>query len=173
MNEQTTMILIDTALASGSASALDPEERTLQELVLAVRDDAPTPDLGFELRMNARVAAGFPRRGGERKGRIRTLLTTRPQLAAMGAAASLLVALIVALSAIGGGSDSSQNAASSGSASSAVAGSGTSAPGGSASSTAGGSPPPTDEAAPRSQAQSAPAQRAIAPSAGVAVPAPA
>ena len=60
MNEETTTILIDTALASGSATALDPEERNLQELVLALRDDAPTPDPDFELRMNARVAAGFP-----------------------------------------------------------------------------------------------------------------
>jgi hypothetical protein len=60
MKEQTTTILIDTALASGSASALDPEERKLQELVLTVRDDAPAPDADFELRMNARVAAGFP-----------------------------------------------------------------------------------------------------------------
>jgi hypothetical protein len=98
MNEQTATILIDTALASGSASALDPEERKLQELVLAVRADAPVADADFELRMNARVAAGFPPRGGDRRGRIRALLTTRPQLAAMGAAASLLLALVVALS---------------------------------------------------------------------------
>jgi hypothetical protein len=98
MNEQTTMILIDTALASGSANALDPEERKLQELVLAVRDDAPLPDPQFELRMNARVAAGFPPRRGDRTGRARALLTTRPQLAALGAAASLLIALVVALS---------------------------------------------------------------------------
>jgi hypothetical protein len=97
MNEQTMTILIDTALASGSASALDAEERKLQELVLAVRDDAPAPDAGFALRMNARVAAGFPPRRGNRRGRIRTLLTTRPQLAALGAAASLLIALVVAL----------------------------------------------------------------------------
>jgi hypothetical protein len=105
MNEETTTILIDTALASGSASALDPEERKLQELVLAVRDDAPVPDPQFELRMNARVAAGFPPRKGHHKGRIRTLLAARPQMAAMGAAASLLIALIVAISAIGGGND--------------------------------------------------------------------
>jgi Domain of unknown function (DUF4349) len=98
MNEQTTNILIDTALASGSASALDPEERKLQELVLAVRDDAPVPSSDFELRMNARVAAGFPPRRSDRLGRVRALLTTRPQLAAMGAAASLLIALVVALS---------------------------------------------------------------------------
>src|SRR4051794_17367922 len=98
MNEQTTMILIDTALASGSASALDPEERNLQELVLTVRNDAPAPDPDFALRMNARVAAGFPPRRSDRFGRVKALLATRPQLAAMGAAASLLIALVVAVS---------------------------------------------------------------------------
>ncbi|HEX6712901.1 MAG TPA: DUF4349 domain-containing protein [Thermoleophilaceae bacterium] len=116
MNEQTTMILIDTALASGSASALDPEERKLQELVLAVRDDAPVPDPQFELRMNARVAAGFPPRKGGSRGRIRTLLTTRPQMAAMGAAASLLIALVVALSVSGGEGTSSFNSSGGGAA---------------------------------------------------------
>ena len=98
MNEQTTNILIDTALASGSASALDPEERRLQELVLAMRDDAPVPSSDFELRMNARVSAGFPPRRTDRLGRVRALLATRPQMAAMGAAASVLIALVVALS---------------------------------------------------------------------------
>ena len=98
MNEQTTTILIDTALASGSASALDPEERKLQELVLAVRDDAPLTSSDFELRMNARVAAGFPPRRSDRFGRLRALVATRPQMAAMGAAASVLIALVVAVS---------------------------------------------------------------------------
>jgi hypothetical protein len=151
MNEETTLILIDTALASGSASALDPEERNLQELVLAVRDDAPVPDPGFELRMNARVAAGFPPR--RRRGRIHALLTTRPQMAALGAAASILIALVVAVSVLnGGGSNTS------------------SAPSGAASDSSGSS---TLQAAPGggSAAESAPAAKA-APSAGVAVPAP-
>jgi hypothetical protein len=106
MNQETTTILIDTALASGAATALDPEERNLQELVLAVRDDAPAPDPGFQLRMNARVTAGFPPRRTGGSGRIRALLTTRPQLAALGAAASLLVALLVALSVTGSGGSS-------------------------------------------------------------------
>jgi hypothetical protein len=147
MNEQTTMILIDTALASGSASALDPEERKLQELVLAVRDDAPAPDPGFELRMNARVAAGFPPRRGGRTGHIRTLLTTRPQLAAMGAAASLLIGLVVALSPIGGGRGS-DNSASSGSAG------------------AGGAEVQADQLRSGSGTAAAPAEKAIAPSSG-------
>src|SRR4029078_9464547 len=98
MNEQTTNILVDTALASGSASALDPEERRLQELVLTVRDDAPVPSSDFELRMNARVAAGFPPRRSDRLGRVRALLATRPQMAAMGAAASVLIGPLGALS---------------------------------------------------------------------------
>lgn len=105
MNEETTVILIDTALASGTASALDPEERRLQELVLAVRDDAPVPDPQFELRMSARVAAGFPPRRGGNRGRVRALVAARPRMAAMGAAASLLTALVVALSLTSSGTD--------------------------------------------------------------------
>jgi Domain of unknown function (DUF4349) len=164
MNEETTMILIDTALASGSASALDPEERRVQELVLAVREDAPAPDPEFELRMNARVAAGFPARPRARKGRVRQLLTTRPQLAAMGAAASLLIALVVALYAIGGSSNGDHT----------VAGTGDS---GSTAAPAAGSDSAGSTAAPaqgRSGAteQSAPSQKAIAPSSGVALPTP-
>jgi hypothetical protein len=98
MNEETTTILIDTALASGAASALDPEERNLQELVLALRDDAPSPDPDFALRMNARVAAGFPpaRRGV--RLRMPAFAVKRPRMAALGVAASILVALVVAVS---------------------------------------------------------------------------
>jgi hypothetical protein len=133
MNEETTTILIDTALASGSASALDPEERKLQELVLAVRDDAPVPDPGFELRMNARVAAGFPPR---RRTGIGALFAKRPQLMALGAAASLLIALVVAVS---------------------IGSSGRNAPTSSAPSVAAGG---GSAVAPELQAQSAPAQKA-------------
>ena len=73
----------------------------------AIRDDAPSPDPDFALRMNARVAAGFPRRragSSARGGRVRALFTTRPQLATMGAAATLLVALVVAVAIGTGGS---------------------------------------------------------------------
>jgi hypothetical protein len=151
MNEETTTILVDTALASGSASALDPEERALQELVLAVRDDAPTPDAGFELRMNARVAAGFPRKPGGAGGRVRALLTTRPQLAAMGAVASLLIALVVVVALSGSGSSTDRQSSSP-------------ASGGTADSASG------------SQAQSSasttavPAQKSVAPSSGSSPP---
>lgn len=101
MNEETTTILIDTALAAGSATALDPEERKLQELVVALRDDAPAPDPGFELRMNARVAAGFP--ASRRRLRMPAFAARRPRTAALGVAASLLAALVVAVSLSGNG----------------------------------------------------------------------
>src|SRR5258706_14689373 len=100
MNVEPTTILIDTALASGSASALDPEERNLQELVLTLRDDAPSPDPDYALRMNARVAAGFP--SSRRSIRLPSFARRRPQLTALGAAASVLLALVVAVS-IGNG----------------------------------------------------------------------
>jgi Domain of unknown function (DUF4349) len=106
MNEETTTSLIDAALASGTASALDPEEYKLQELVLAIRDDAPAPEPDFELRMNARVAAGFPVRRVGFGGRLRALLATRPQLTALGVAASLLIALIVVVASGGSGGSS-------------------------------------------------------------------
>jgi uncharacterized protein DUF4349 len=107
MNEETTTSLIDTALAAGSATALDPEERNLQELVLALRDDAPVPDPGFALRMNARAAAGFP--SSRRSIRVPAFARRRPQLTALGAAASVLVALVVAVSIGGSGSQTSNS----------------------------------------------------------------
>jgi hypothetical protein len=105
MNVETTTILIDTALASGSATALDPEERNLQELVLALRDDAPSPDPDFELRMNARVAAGFP--SSRRRIKLPAFALRRPQLTALGAAASVLIALVVAVSVSDNGTQTS------------------------------------------------------------------
>lgn len=142
MNEETTTILVDTALAAGSATALDPEERNLQELVLALRDDAPVPDPGFALRMNARVSAGFP--SSRRAIRVPAFARRRPQLTALGAAASVLIALVVAVSIGGSGSQSSNSRS--------VA-------------TSGGSASQTTESAPgAAAAPAAPAQKTIAPS---------
>ncbi len=165
MNEETATILIDTALAAGAASALDPEERRLQELVLAIRDDAPAPEPDFALRMNARVAAGFPSRRRTRGGALRTLITTRPQLTALGAAASLLVAVLVAV-AIGNGGGSQDHVARIVAPDVAASG-GDSA--GSASSASG-----TSTGSGTSRSEAAPATKAIAPqsSNGIAVPQP-
>src|SRR5947209_6762554 len=71
-------------------------------VALAVRDDAPLPDADFALRMNARVSARFPHHSS-RASRIRALLTTRPRLTALGAVASVFVAILVAVSLGNGG----------------------------------------------------------------------
>ena len=162
MNEETTIILIDTALASGAASALDPEERKLQELVLGVRDDAPAPDPDFALRMNARVAAGFPPSRAGLRGRLFAM--RRPPMLAMAAAATLLIALVVTLSVTRNSGNSGRVAnipaatdAAGGSATSGSATSGSAASGSPSSGSAGSS-----ESAP--SLQSAPAQKA--PSSG-------
>lgn len=95
MNEETTTIVIDNALATGSVTALDPEERKLQELALALRADAPVPDEDFALRMNARVSAGFPRR---KRIALPRFAVARPRFTAIAAAASLLIALVIGVS---------------------------------------------------------------------------
>jgi Domain of unknown function (DUF4349) len=154
MNVETTTSLIDAALASDAANALDPEERRLQELVLAIRADAPAPDPDFELRLNARVAAGFPRRRGGARKRIHALLTTRPQLAALGVAASLLIALVVVFAGGSGGGSGT------GSAGSAVAGSGAA------------SAPSTASSGAAAPAEKTPAPSTASSGASVAVPAP-
>src|SRR5207248_2508035 len=69
-----------------------------------IRAGAPTPAADFKLRMDARVAAGFPRRRA-RTVRMPALVVRRPHLAILGAAASLLIALIVAGSLSGGGAE--------------------------------------------------------------------
>jgi hypothetical protein len=141
MNEETTTILIDTALASGAASALDPEERSLQELVLALRDDAPRPDPDFALRMNARVAAGFPPARRGTRLRMPAFALKRPRMAALGVAASILLALVVTVSLTRDGGQPTQIP------SMAAVESG-----------------PTQDSAASSGAAAAPAQKAIAPS---------
>jgi hypothetical protein len=169
MNQETTTSLIDTALASGSATALDPEERKLQELVLAVRDDAPSPDAAFELRMNARVAAGFP--SSRRRLHMPAFAMKRPQLTALGAAASILIALVVVVS-IGNGPIDREAPALDGteevqvdSAGGATGGSAESAP-----------VAPAQESAPQEslagQEPAASSDRAVAPSDSVIAPSP-
>jgi hypothetical protein len=141
MNEETTTILIDTALASGAANALDPEERNLQELVLALRDDAPCPDPDFALRMNARVAAGVPPARRGTRLRMPAFALKRPRMAALGVAASILLALVVTVSLTRDGGQPTQIP------SIAAVESG-----------------PTQDSAASSGAAAAPAQKAIAPS---------
>jgi hypothetical protein len=81
---------IDEALARGDAVAAEPELRELQELALALRDDAPEPDRDFAAELDARLAAGFPR--ARTRPRLTLPRLPRPALAA---AASVLLALAV------------------------------------------------------------------------------
>lgn len=91
---------LDEALEAGAVNAADPGERAFQELALLLRDEHTLePDRDFKLRMDARVDAGFPRRGRlPRMPRIPRL--TSPAFA--GAAASVVLALTVTIALLGG-----------------------------------------------------------------------
>jgi hypothetical protein len=101
---------IDEALECGRVTAMDPEERTLQELALELRAQAPEPSEDFLRTLDDRVAAGFPRAGdgrvrrleerflpgrGQARGPSRFVLR-RPSLPVLAGAASVLAALLVA-----------------------------------------------------------------------------
>jgi Domain of unknown function (DUF4349) len=85
---------IDDALASGRVAGGDGPERELQELALALRDDAPEPAEAFAETLAAHVRDGFPR---ERRRRLRLQVSRRRVMWAAGTAASLAVAVVVAV----------------------------------------------------------------------------
>ena len=114
--ETRDLNVIDEALEAGATTATDPHELELQELALLLREettgDRPSDD--FRLRMDSRVAAGFPRRGragraldaiGAARAGLRLPRLTSPAFA--GAAASVLLALAVTVALVQGGEDSS------------------------------------------------------------------
>jgi len=78
-----------------------------RELALAVAAEAPAPDPDFARQLDERVARGFPRdsraaRLTLARARAASVLRRRPPVAALGAIASVLIALAVAVSLIGG-----------------------------------------------------------------------
>jgi uncharacterized protein DUF4349 len=84
-----------------------------RELALAVAAEAPAPDPNFIRQLDERVARGFPRdsraaRLTLARARVTNALRRRPPLAALGAVASVLIALVVAFSLIGGESTTRQ-----------------------------------------------------------------
>ena len=93
-HEKNTTALVDAALASGAPTVQDADDRLVQELVLAIRDDAPAAAPEFERRLDARVESGF---AGSRP-RFALPAFRRPRLAALGVAASLLLGLVVTVS---------------------------------------------------------------------------
>jgi Domain of unknown function (DUF4349) len=60
---------VDDALRAGTALHEDPVARELQELALALREDAPEPDPQFAERLGARAEAGFPPEAGSVRAR--------------------------------------------------------------------------------------------------------
>ncbi len=79
-----------------------------RELALAVAAEAPAPDPDFARQLDDRVARGFPRdsraaRLTLARARAASALRRRPPAVALGAVASMLVALVVSVSLIGGG----------------------------------------------------------------------
>jgi len=95
--------VIDQALESHSATGTDPVERELAELTLALAAQAPEPRPGLDAELRERVDAGFPRAPRLPTARVPALrlpgagsFTLRRVAPALGVAASLIVALVVA-----------------------------------------------------------------------------
>lgn len=91
-DEQRDLARIEAALAEGRATATDPRERELEELALALRDEAPEPAPGFARELDRRVEEGFAR-----PRRLKLPTPRRRWMPALaGATAVLAVALVTA-----------------------------------------------------------------------------
>ncbi|HLM26558.1 MAG TPA: DUF4349 domain-containing protein [Thermoleophilaceae bacterium] len=101
------LAVIDVALEQGRATAPDAAERELQELALALRADSAEPRPAFADELGERVRAGFPRTAPARRARSLAgrLRLPRRLLPVMAAAATVLIALAVAVPLLGGGED--------------------------------------------------------------------
>lgn len=98
LDRDTALATVDDALATGRVSAEAPLARELQDLALALEAESELPSDEFARRLDARVAAGFPR---ARRRRLPSLpsLTSPRALGLAGAAATLLIVVGVALEA--------------------------------------------------------------------------
>jgi hypothetical protein len=93
---------VDAALAGGAARHEDPLARELQELALALRADAASPDEEFAAMLDERVRAGFPAAPGSLRARVeaagesaRGLRRRLPSPARLLPAAAALVTVVV------------------------------------------------------------------------------
>lgn len=91
---QRELDAVDDALATGTTLAVDPVERELRELAVALQADAPTPEPAFAATLRGKVEAGF---SSERRS-VWDFLTTTPMRIGGGVAvaAAVVLALIVA-----------------------------------------------------------------------------
>ena len=94
MRTADALLAVEDALRSGRPDAVDPGERELQEIALALRADAPEPDPVFARRLDERVAARFAQ-----ERRARSLLPRR-RLVLVGTTA--LVAVVAIAGAVAG-----------------------------------------------------------------------
>jgi hypothetical protein len=108
-NPNRDLKLIDGALAKGRATASEPRERQLEELALALRDEAPTPDPAFARALDKRVDEGFKR---PRRFKLPLPGLARTRMLALAGAAAVLVAVVAAIGVVSGGSDDQQSVAS-------------------------------------------------------------
>ena len=96
LDRDTTLAVVDEALATGRVTADDAIARELQDLALALEAESELPDEDFARRLGERVAEGFPR--ARRVPRAWAIGPLRGRaLALTGAAATLLVVIGVAL----------------------------------------------------------------------------
>jgi hypothetical protein len=96
------LALIDAALAEGRATSSDPRERELEELALALRDDAPLPDPAFARDLGRRVEEGFAK---PRRFRLPAVRVPRVKLPVLAGAAAALIALVVAVGVLQAGDE--------------------------------------------------------------------
>ena len=96
LDRDTALATVDEALATGRVSADDPLARELQDLALALEAESELPSDEFARALDARVAAGFPRR----RRRLPAISVTHPRVLGLaGAAATLLIVVGVAIEA--------------------------------------------------------------------------
>lgn len=113
--------VIDQTIDRGQATAPDPAQRELEEMVLALGAGAPEPDPAFAAELGERVVAGFPRRRVPRPSLPAWLALRRPPLIALAGVASVVAAVVgVASLSTGPGGDQTSSLGSSSESSTAL-----------------------------------------------------
>ena len=102
------LAVLEAALRDGRATASEPAERELQELALVLQADSSEPRPQFAEELRGRLAAGFPRSGPAQGARELFGRLPRPRrlLPALAVAATLVIALAVAVPLLRGGATS-------------------------------------------------------------------
>ncbi len=86
--------VIDQTIDRGQATAPDPAQHELEEMVLALGAEAPEPDPAFAAELGERVVAGFPRRRVPHPSLPAWLAPRRPSLIALAGVASVVAAVV-------------------------------------------------------------------------------